>query len=105
MLREYNAREDEQLASTTCLVTWNAVSNRKIHLQEVPYSIRRIHAPNITTLSTLALPVGLQNRIPPAPAEPDCPNLVRARRHAHGVDEAVDQGPGDTFAVFGEPRA
>lgn len=66
-------------------------------------SIRRIHAPNIATSSALTLPVGLQNRIPPSPAEPDCTDLVRARCHAHGIDEAVDQGPGDTFAVFGEP--
>lgn len=71
--------------------------------KKMPYSIRRIYAPNITTLSTLFLPVSLQNRIPPSPAEPDCADLVRARRHAHSIDKAVDQGPGDTFAVLGEP--
>lgn len=70
----------------------------------LPHSIRRIHAPNIATLPALLLPVGLQNRIPPSPAEPDCPNLVRAGYHTHGVDEAVDQRPRDTFAVLGEPR-
>ena len=59
--------------------------------------------PNIATLSALVLPVGLQNRIPPSPAEPHCANLVRARRHAHRIDETVDQGPGDTFAVCNEP--
>lgn len=74
-----------------------------IDLRKVPYSIRRIHPPNVTTLSALVLPVGLQNRIPPSPAEPDCADLVRARYHAHGVDEAVDDGPGNTFAMCGEP--
>lgn len=48
--------------------------------------------------------MGLQNRIPPSPAEPDGPNLVRAGHHAHGVDEAVDQRPRDTLAVLDEPR-
>lgn len=76
-----------------------------MRLRKVSYSIRRIHTPNVTALSALALPVGLQNRIPPSPAEPDCADLVRARRHAHGIDEAIDQGPGDTFAVLGEPWA
>ena len=70
----------------------------------MPYSIRRIHAPNITPLSALSLPVGLQNRIPPSPAEADGADLVRTGRHAHRIDEAVDQGPRDTFAVLGEPR-
>ena len=71
--------------------------------KKAPHSIRRIYTPNVTTLSALRLPVGLQNRIPPSPAEPNCADLVRARRHAHGIDEAVDQGPGHTFAVFGKP--
>ena len=75
-----------------------------MQLRTLPYSIRRIHAPNVATLSALFLAVGLQNRIPPSPAEPDCANLVRAGYHAHRIDEAVDQGPRDTLAVFGEPR-
>ena len=92
-----------QLAPATCLVTEKAVSDWKIQFGKMTYSIRRIDAPNITTLSALVLPVGLQNRIPATPTEPDCANLVRARRHAHGIDEAIDQGPGDTFAMFGKP--
>ena len=77
--------------------------NRTAQFQNLAYSIGRIHAPNITALSTLVLPVSLQNRIPPSPAEPNCADLVRARYHAHGIDEAVDQGPGDAFAMFGKP--
>ena len=75
-----------------------------MQLRRLPYSIRRIHASNIATLSALLLAAGLQNRIASSPAEPYCANLVRARYHAHRIDEAVDQGPRDTLAVFGEPR-
>ena len=75
-----------------------------MQLQRLPYSIRRIHAPNIATLSALFLPAGLQDRIPPSPAEPYGANLVRARYHAHRIDKAVNQGPRDTLTVFGEPR-
>ena len=82
---------------------WALNPNRKILLRRLPYSVCRIHATNITTLSTLVLTVGLQNRISPSPAEPYCADFVRARRHAHGIHEAVDQGPGDAFAVFDEP--
>ena len=71
----------------------------------MPYSIRGVHAPNIATLPTLFLPVGLQNRIPASPAEPDCANLVRARYHTHRIHEAVDHGPRNAFTVFGEPGA
>ena len=82
---------------------YNAGLNRKPQFRKLAYSIGRIHAPNVTALSTLILPVSLQNRIPPSPAEPDCADLIRARYHAHRIDEAVDQGPGDTFAMFGKP--
>ena len=84
-------------------MTGNAGLNKKTEVREVAYSIGRIHAPNVTAVSALVLPVGLQNRIPPSPAEADSANLVRARYHAHGIDKAVDQGAGDTFAMFGKP--
>lgn len=80
------------------------VRNGKMQLRRLPYSIRRVHAPNIATLSALFLPAGLQDRIPPSPAESDSANLVRARYHAHRIDEAIDQGTRDTLTVFGEPR-
>ena len=76
-----------------------------MHLRRVAYSIRRIDAPNITSLSTLVLPVGLKDRITPSPAESNCTNLIGAGYHAYGIDEAVDQGPRDTFTVFGKPWA
>ena len=75
-----------------------------MQFRRLAYSIRRIDASNITTLSTLALPVGLQDRISPSPAEPNRPNLVRAGYHAYGIDEAVDQRPRHTLTVFDEPR-
>lgn len=103
LLKEYDIWQDKQYTPAKCAATGNPGLNRKAQLRKVAYSIGRIHAPNVTALSALVLPVGLQNRIPPSPAEADCADLIRARRHAHGIDEAVDQGPGDTFAMFGKP--
>ena len=102
--RKYDTRQDKQFPLTS-LVTGNSVCIRKIQFRKVPYSIRRIHAPNTTAVSALVLPVGLQDRIPASPAESDCPNLIRAGCHAHCIDEAVDQGAGHTFAVCDEPWA
>lgn len=66
---------------------------------------RRIHPTNTTPLARLLLPMSLQDRIPPAPAEPQRADLVRAGDHAHGVDEAVDEGSRHAFAVRGQPGA
>lgn len=66
---------------------------------------RRIHTSHAAPFSTLLLPVRLQYRVPPSPAKANGADLVRAGDHANGIDEAVDEGAGDTFAVFGEPGA
>lgn len=102
-LREYLACRGEQLAPTHSRDYKPGISNKKMQVRRLPYSIRRIHGPNIATLPALSLPVGLQDRVPPSPAKPDGADLVRAGYHAHGVHEAVDQGPSDTFTVLGEP--
>lgn len=68
-------------------------------------SDRRIHPTNTTPLARLFLPMSLQDGIPPAPAEAQRADLVRARDHAHGVDEAVDEGSRHAFAVRGQPGA
>lgn len=59
MLTVYNAGQDKELIPTMCLVTRDSIFDRKIQLQKVAYSVRRIHAPNITTTSAHTLPVGL----------------------------------------------
>ena len=52
--------------------------------------IRSIHSPNTAPRLVLLLPMGLQNRVPPAPTKPNTPNLVRAGDHAHGIDKSID---------------
>ena len=90
LLKECDIWQDKQYTPAKCAATGNPGLNRKVQLRKVAYSIGRIHAPNVTALSALVLPMGLQNRIPPSPAEADCANLIRAGRHTHGIDEAVD---------------
>jgi len=46
-----------------------------------------------------------QDGIPTAPAEANSTDLVGARDHFDGVDEAVDNGFGDGFAVYEKPGA
>lgn len=64
---------------------------------------RRIHPSNATSLTSLLLPMCLQDRISPAPAEPNGADLVRPGDHTHGVHESIDEGSRHAFAVLGQP--
>ena len=64
-------------------------------------SERRIHPSH----GPFHLAVRLEDGISTAPAESHGTDLVGPGRHAHGVDEAVYQRFGDSFAVCDEPGA
>ena len=84
---------------------------------------RCIHPADARAVFVLGLPVRLQDGVAAAPgsshqhhwphearersipAEANRPDLVRARDHAHGVDEAVDLRATDPLAVGDQPRA
>ncbi len=46
-----------------------------------------------------------QDGVPTAPAEANGADLIGAGDHFHGIDEAVDDGFGDGFAVCEKPGA
>ena len=86
---------------------------------------RRVHPADTRAVRILGLPVRLQDGVAaapksttsapqrrrsgaakvPLPAEPNRPDLVRARDHTHGIDEGVDLRAADALAVADQPRA
>lgn len=65
--------------------------------------IRGIHTTDIIAALRLHSSVCLEDGVPPAPAEPDCADLVCAGCHAQSVDETVDDGFADSLTVLYEP--
>lgn len=68
-------------------------------------SINSVHSADTTTLRCLCLAVSLENGITPTPAESNGSNFVRARYHADGVDEAINEWSSDTLTMLRKPRA